>query len=192
MAQFGLFDNLDSSPGSTPVIEESEFSFNSFRSTPCPPGRDQDPGSSTPRGRARFRDNNSEVAEPVVLVPDSTIAPPGSGRQQEKNDLRDSMATLRVKLANSTALINNLRTRNDVFQAENTAKEAQLKEAREEADSIKAVADSATEEGEAFRRFVFTAVSFVVLIVVAYSYWCWYNGPEMQYVLRRRREVLGI
>lgn len=191
MARFGFFD-VDSSGHATPTIEESDFTMNSVRSTPCPPGRNQLPnGSSSP-------DGDSKAPKSVSRVPDSGPAYTGPGdhpteaQEPEKSRLRGSMATLREKLASSTALINNLRTRNDVFQAENTAKEAKLKEAREERDRLRAVADTETESGEALRIFVLMALSLAVLLVVVYSYWCWYNGPEMQYVLRRRREVLGV
>lgn len=184
MARFGLFD-VDSSPHPTPVIDESEFTLNSIRSTPCPPGRN--PSA-----------DEGHVKELITIVPEKTGAQPGRGKQpqerakegakDEECRLRNSMATLREKLASSTALINNLRTRNDFYQAENTAKEAQLKKAQE----ARAMADSAANHEEKFRRFVLVAMFLIVVGIAVYSYWCWYRGPEMQYVLRRRREVLGI
>lgn len=201
MARFGFFEN---SPQPTPGIDESEFNINSVRSTPCP-GRGsfpQGPGDDSSLMLDEEdtltmpnEDNASDIRQRSILVPDSAAAPPAGqtphhnrAKAEQTDRLRVTLTTLREALTNSTALVNNLRTRNDFFRAENLAKQAQLTEVQKARDSAKVVA----QEQDARWRFVVLVVSLLVVVSVGYAYWCWCEGPEMQYVLRRRREVLGI
>ncbi|KAF2162956.1 hypothetical protein M409DRAFT_26808 [Zasmidium cellare ATCC 36951] len=198
------FEVMDSSPHPTPVVEESEFEINSIRSTPCP-GRGlfpQGPGSDS------LDVEEDDISEAGTLVLDSMEDSNDQGDQHEQAEeqdhrpeqaqeqqsihLRASLITLREALINSTALVNTLRTRNDFFRAENSAKEAQLKEFRKARDGAQAVVDSEIEDREASKRFVVLVAAIVVVVGVGYVYCCWCHGPEMQYVLRRRREGLGI
>ncbi|KAK4502246.1 hypothetical protein PRZ48_005671 [Zasmidium cellare] len=184
MARFGVPNQADdTSPNSTPLITSSStFSLNSIRSTPCP-GR-----GLYPQGPLTLPANDSmpdadDVFGPGTVIQDS-VGPPTfrleRAQEQQRSRLRESLATLREALVSSTALVNSLRMRNEVFRAENTANQAQLKQFREGRDRVKGLVDSEVAERKKLRRFVGLVVAIAVVLAVGYGYWCWCMGPEMQ------------
>lgn len=104
--------------------------------------------------------------------------------------LQASLLDLREELRTSTDIINNLRTRNQVHELENTAQEAELRRAEEERVIAWEKARDAAISEDYKLRILLMLLGSVLVSLGLYCYWSWYFGPEMSYVRQRRRAVL--
>lgn len=163
-------DFLDSSPPRRGPSVSSEYDSDGVtilvRETPLF-------GQSSRSGRqARFPQRSSE------------------GHLTERMCLRATMLDLREQLRASTGIIDNLRTRNQVWELERTAREAELKKLQDERKWAWEMAVEVSASEKVKTQSLLKVLGVVSLGIVIYCYWCWYFGPEMLYIRQRRRAVL--
>lgn len=126
-------------------------------------------------------------ADPRTRPPTPPIeAATHANNAQEIAHLRHSRAQLVEELKDSTARINRLRTRGRVFEANALATKALLGQA----DDDRMAAEEAQERTRMVSARLRSVLVVVVVAVVMYAVWCWYKGPEMEYIRKRRAEVL--
>lgn len=106
--------------------------------------------------------------------------------QSEANQLRASRAAMREHLDASTALANTLHTK--LLQIEGSTVADQTLLAQVQADL--ADARARIQQDHRIVKCLRIALGVVVVGVAMYAGWGWYNGPEMQYIRRRRANVL--
>lgn len=106
--------------------------------------------------------------------------------EAENNALRQSRAALQRDLEASTALVKDLNNRLMQKGGGETVTSARLSQAETELAEVRAqVQDSKT-----LANRLGSALTSVVGIVAIYGVWAWVNGPEMQYIRKRRSDVL--
>jgi hypothetical protein len=98
----------------------------------------------------------------------------------ELRNVRASRTRLVELLENSTALVNRLRTAGRVRDADFLARQSLHQEQR----------DRAVRNLARCRRRAAAAVAFLVAVIVLYVWWQWYNAVDLEYIRRRRIEVL--
>jgi hypothetical protein len=100
--------------------------------------------------------------------------------------LRESILRLQDNLNTSTAIVNNLQARDKFHRLDGAAKKAEARRIRE----CLCKAKRAVARERMAKLVLMGALCIVVLMLVAYCYLAWMRGPEMEYVRRRRAEIL--
>lgn len=106
--------------------------------------------------------------------------------QAEADGLRASRTALREHLEASTALVHTLQTRLLQNEGNTLANRALLTQAQADL----AEARARVQDGRSSVVRLASTLAVFVFSVAAYAVWTWVNGPEMEYIRKRRADVL--
>ena len=101
------------------------------------------------------------------------------------DQVSESRRRLVDDLVASTALVNNLRVRCDIHQADLARCKADLASQKIEAD------EKIKQASKDMMTWLITSCASLGMSVV-YVGWCWVNRVEFEYIQRRRREMFGL
>lgn len=181
--------------GSTPLIEdESDAPYSSTRSTPCPPGQAARSPASRESTQPPPSSNHATPGDPEVHSepPRYHEARHAAASTEEERHLKESIASLRQKLEASTALVDRLHLRNEVYRLENEMNEKKVQQVRLEQQSAKEEAHTATEAGRKRQMVLSSMLCLLLLALLIYINWSLFHTPEVAYVRQRRRALLGL
>ncbi|SMQ48637.1 unnamed protein product [Zymoseptoria tritici ST99CH_3D1] len=159
-------------PGRTPLEAQDDGAHHA----PDPPDSDDGPDES---------DGG------YTIQVDRTPPPPGSQpRTVEEVRLRNSLAALQDNLNTSTALVNNLRARDAFHRHDRTAKKAEWKRICQRRDEAMGKARRAVQRERRMKLALAVLLGLVLVGCVGLGFVAWVQGPEREYVRRRREEIL--
>ncbi|GAB7362805.1 hypothetical protein MBLNU230_g3108t1 [Neophaeotheca triangularis] len=118
----------------------------------------------------------------------STQSQTNQDQTSELLTLRRTQARLTTTLRDTTSRCSRLHTRTKIQEAENLVSTTLMEQAREERELLRL-------EKEKLGRWIWGLLGVVILVGLGlgvYGGVCWVWGPEMEYVRRRRGEVLGV
>lgn len=202
--------------GSTPVIEETPDGEGSdVRSTPCPRQRIADEDDHTPRSILEdmgvlvsdtdrsMRDasqpsqtddlDDQELDQDMIYSPASTL-------RRHKTLLSNSNATSIEQRGVRNATANNHRARLAVSEMQVEADREWHAKLLVEMERSQAQMRARTARLEEVAQggwrpislLLVAMLSFAVLLLLMYAYFCWLHWPEMSYIRKRRQQVLGM
>lgn len=192
----------ESSPPSPQVESERGNRTSSPRSTPCPGPRGIHDASerllsTTPSATTHVSNTPGLPATPLEetnrrenkRILEAAI---DDGTESEQGRVQHTISRLREHLGESTAILNNLRTRNEILRGDADRGEGEMEQAREARESaLNCLADFTKTSNHTQRTFK-TLICLMCVSIFVYAAACWFQGPEMSYIRQRRCEVLGL
>lgn len=124
--------------------------------------------------------------ERIHYTTHAILGPQHRDYEEEARRLRKSRAALRENLVASTTLIQTLQNRMAQGDGDETAIKALLTQARADLAAVQA-RDQVQSTFASFWRWM--AIVFVI-VIIGFTLWGWLHGPEMEYIRKRREEVL--
>ncbi|KAI5362343.1 hypothetical protein Slin15195_G059950 [Septoria linicola] len=104
---------------------------------------------------------------------------------------RRATASLVERQAIRNAIANNRAARTQAVSMVEVDGGDEATEPGAEADKGKAITRKEASQGRAEWVFM-KALGVLIVVVLLYAFFCWINWPEMSYIRKRRREVLGL